>query len=245
VFFYEVARAVGIERIAEMARRFGLGVDLDVPVTALRSGLMPTKDWKKRRHDQDWQVGDTFNAGIGQGYVLATPLQLAVMTARIAAGTGVQPRLIRAIDGRPAPVAEPVDLGLSRQHLTQIRNGMFDVVNAKGGTARKSRIKDDDFMMAGKTGTSQVRNITAAERAQGVFRNEDLPWERRDHALFVGYAPFDKPRFAISVVVEHGGGGSKAAAPIAKDVLEFARDHLLKTTEEDPRQGNANGRDRA
>ena len=247
VYFYEVARAVGIDKIAEMAHRFGLGVDLDVPVTALRSGLIPTRQWKRERRDQDWQVGDTFNAGIGQGFVLATPLQLAVMTARIAAGTGVQPRLVRAIDGRPAPVPEPVDLGLSRNHLNQIRNGMFDVVNLKSGTAFKSRIRDGEFVMAGKTGTSQVRNITAAERARGVFRNEDLPWERRDHALFVGFAPFENPRFAVSVIVEHGGGGSTAAAPIAHDVLVAARDRFLKGGDTQPRQGGIDGtpRDRA
>ena len=101
---------------------------------------------------------------------------------------------------------------------------MFDVVNSSRGTAKRSQIKDRNFRMAGKTGTSQVRNITAAERARGVFRNEDLPWHRRDHALFVGYAPADAPKYAVAVVVEHGGGGSKAAAPIAKDILERARD---------------------
>ena len=224
VYYYEVARRVGIEKIGEMARRLGLGVDLDVPVSALRSGLIPTKEWKRATKEIDWLVGDTLNSGIGQGFVLATPLQLAVMTARMASGTAVQPRLVRAREGRPIPVEPAADLGISRQSLQYIRRGMFDVVNSKRGTARGSRIRDDIYKMAGKTGTSQVRNITAAERARGVFRNEDLPWERRDHALFVGFAPYDNPRFAVAVVVEHGGGGSKAAAPIAKDVLVKARE---------------------
>ena len=224
VYYYEIARRVGIEKIAEMSRMLGLGVDLDVPVAAMRSGLIPTKAWKRARKEEDWLVGDTLNSGIGQGYVLATPLQLAVMTSRIASGRMLQPRLIRARGGSPVLVDQPEDLGLNPRHLAQIRQGMFDVVNSARGTAKRSRIKDDDYQMAGKTGTSQVRNISKAERARGVIRNEDLPWHRRDHALFVGYAPADNPRFAVSVVVEHGGGGSKAAAPIAKDILERVRD---------------------
>ena len=225
VYYYDVARRVGIEKIAEMARRLGLGVDLDLPVAAMRSGLIPTKAWKRKRHETQWLVGDTLNSGIGQGYVLATPLQLAVMTARIASGRMLQPRLIRARAGSPVLVEQPGELEINPRNLARVRQGMFDVVNSARGTARGSRIKDDDFKMAGKTGTSQVRNITKAERARGVVRNEDLPWNRRDHALFVGYAPADNPRYAVAVVVEHGGGGSKAAAPIAKDILAKVRDH--------------------
>ncbi|MEM7176680.1 MAG: penicillin-binding protein 2 [Pseudomonadota bacterium] len=219
VYFYEVARRVGIDKIAEMARRLSIGTDIELPVTALRSGLMPTKDWKRRTKEVAWQLGDTLNAGIGQGFVLATPLQLAVMTARIATGRAIEPRLIRAIDGQPQPVAPEPELGINRHHLDLVRKGMFDVVNSKKGTARRSRISDDENLMAGKTGTSQVRNITAAERARGVFKNEDLPWRRRDHALFVAFAPYENPRYAVSVIVEHGGGGSKAAAPIARDIM--------------------------
>ena len=225
VYYYEAAKRVGIEKIGEMARRLGLGVDLDLPVAAMRSGLIPTKAWKRQRHETQWLVGDTLNSGIGQGFVLATPLQLAVMTARIASGRMLQPRLIRARAGAPVPVEQPDELGINPRHLARVRQGMFDVVNSARGTARRSRIKDDEFKMAGKTGTSQVRNITKAERARGVVRNEDLPWHRRDHALFVGYAPADNPHYAVAVVVEHGGGGSKAAAPIAKDILAKARDH--------------------
>ncbi|MEM7189970.1 MAG: penicillin-binding protein 2 [Pseudomonadota bacterium] len=224
VYFYEIARMVGIEKIGEMARRLGLGVDLEIPVSAIKSGLIPTKAWKRERREEEWLVGDTLNAGIGQGFVLATPAQLAVMTARIAVGTGVRPRLVRARGGQPVPVEPPIDMGISDEHLRLIRRGMYDVVNSKRGTAKGSQIKEGDFRMAGKTGTSQVRNITKAERARGVTRNEDLPWHRRDHALFVGFAPYEAPRFAVAVVVEHGGGGSKAAAPIAKDILLKARE---------------------
>ncbi len=225
VYYYEVARRVGIEKIGEMARRLGLGVDTELPVAAMRSGLIPTKSWKRQRHETQWLVGDTLNSGIGQGYVLATPLQLAVMTARTASGRMLQPRLIRARAGSPVIAEQPEDLGIDPRNLARVRQGMFDVVNSARGTARRSRIKDEDFEMAGKTGTSQVRNITKAERARGVVRNEDLPWHRRDHALFVGYAPADNPRYAVAVAVEHGGGGSKAAAPIAKDILSKVREH--------------------
>ncbi|MEM0943057.1 MAG: penicillin-binding protein 2 [Pseudomonadota bacterium] len=219
VYYYEIARRTGIERIAEMARRLGLGVKSDLPFRPLKSGLVPDKAWKRANRDESWQVGDTLNAGIGQGFVLATPMELAVMTARMATGTMLTPRMVRAEDGVPLPVAEPGSLGIDPRHLDLIRQGMWDVVNAHRGTARRSRIAEDANAMAGKTGTSQVRIITKAERARGVYRNEDLPWERRDHALFVGYAPYENPRYAVSVIVEHGGGGSKAAAPIARDIL--------------------------
>ncbi len=219
VFFYETARRVGVDRIAAMARRLGLGEAPEVPLTAVRSGLMPTRDWKRAMRGEAWQVGDTFNTGIGQGFALATPLQLAVMTARIASGRAVSPRIIRAVNGAPEPVADAPLLGLSAANLALIREGMDAVVNERGGTARASRIHDAAGRMAGKTGTSQVRRITLAERARGVRRDEDLPWNRRNHALFVAYAPAQAPRYAAAVIVEHGGGGSKAAAPIARDVM--------------------------
>ncbi len=227
VYYYETARRVGIDKIAEMANRLGLGIELDLPLSSMRAGLVPTQAWKRATKNESWQLGDTLNSGIGQGFVLATPLQLAVMAARIASGKGVQPRLIRARAGQPAPVPPPVDLQIDPRHLEIVRRGMFDVVNGSHGTARGARIEDEAFQMAGKTGTSQVRNITAAERARGVFRNEDLPWNRRDHALFVAFAPAEAPKFAVSVIVEHGGGGSKVAAPIARDILLAARDNVL------------------
>ena len=167
-------------------------------------------------------VGDSLNASIGQGFVLASPLQLAVMASRVATGREVKPRLVRAIDGVPEPTPEFADLGLSDKNLRTAQRGMDAVMNAAGGTAAKSRIVPEEWRMAGKTGTSQVRNITAAERARGVTRNDQLPWNRRDHALFVCYAPFDAPKYAVSVIVEHGGGGSAVAAPIARDILLYA-----------------------
>ncbi|MEM9049564.1 MAG: penicillin-binding protein 2 [Pseudomonadota bacterium] len=218
VYYYEIARRVGIEKITAMARRLGLGERHDLPLPAISEGLTPTKDWKMRVHGQPWLLGDSVNAGIGQGYVLASPLQLSVMTARLATGRAITPRLIRAIDGQPLSPAEAPPLDIAPASLAQIRRAMSSVVNERRGTAFAARILGQR-RMAGKTGTSQVRRITEAERRAGVFRNEDLPWERRDHALFVAYAPLEAPRYALSVVVEHGGGGSTAAAPIARDIL--------------------------
>jgi len=219
VYYYDISQRVGIDKITEMARKLGLGTRFDIPMSAVAEGLTPTKAWKRKRKDADWRIGDTLNASIGQGYVLASPLQLAVMTSRLATGTDVAPQLVKAIDGVDVARPEPQSLGIKRSNLLGIQRAMFAVSNNRRGTAYRSRVDDEALRIAGKTGTSQVRNITKAERARGVFRNEDLPWERRDHALFVGYAPADRPRYAISVVVEHGGGGSKAAAPIARDVM--------------------------
>ena len=220
VYYYEVAQRAGIDRVSAMAQKLGLGQVFDIPMSAVAEGLTPTRAWKQERYGQSWQVGDTLNAAIGQGYILASPLQLAVMAARVASGTNVTPRLVRAIDGVPQEITPPLaPLDISAKNLAAVRGGMYAVSNSQGGTAYRSRIADPAMEMAGKTGTSQVRNITAAERARGVFRNEDLPWERRDHALFVCFAPYNAPRYAVAVVVEHGGGGSLAAAPIARDIL--------------------------
>ncbi len=219
VYNYDIAQRIGIDRISAMAERLGLGVRHDIPMSAVAEGLIPSTTWKRERRGEAWRPGDTVNASIGQGYVLASPLQLAVMTARLASGTDIAPRLVRAVDGAPEPVRMTGDLGVNPAHLAAVQRAMVAVNNSNRGTAYRSRIVDPTMVFAGKTGTSQVRNITAAERAQGVFRNEDLPWNRRDHALFVGYAPADRPRFAIAVVIEHGGGGSAAAAPVARDVM--------------------------
>lgn len=219
VYFYELALEVGIEKITEMANRLGLGMKHGIPMSAVASGLTPTKAWKARNRDSQWVVGDTVNASIGQGFVLTSPLQLAVMTARLASGKAVEPVLVKSVNGidQTIPTEDVPDLDVNPNHLRMVRQAMYAVSNHRKGTAYSQRIIEDDFRLAGKTGTSQVRNITAAERRAGVIRNEDLPWERRDHGLFVNFAPYDDPRIAVAVVVEHGGG-SKAATPIARDI---------------------------
>ncbi|MBX2856427.1 MAG: penicillin-binding protein 2, partial [Rhodobacteraceae bacterium] len=220
VYFYEAAKRVGIDRLAAVATRYGIGQKFDLEIPNLASGVMPSSKWKLGRIGERWHGGETLIAGIGQGYVLASPLQLAVMAARIANGREqVAPRLIRAVNGEPVPTLVPPPLGSSAAHLRVVREGMDAVSNESGGTAYRSRIAAPNFQLAGKTGTAQVRRISRAEREKGVRKNEELPWRLRDHALFVAFAPVDKPRYAISVVVEHGGGGSKAAAPIARDVM--------------------------
>jgi penicillin-binding protein 2 len=219
VYYYELAERTGIDRISTMARRLGLGERFDIPMSAISEGLVPSREWKRQRYDQEWQIGDSLNAAIGQGYVLASPLQLAVMTARVATGKAVVPRLVKSINGVEVPVPDFPSLGIAEEHLRVVREGMFAVSNDRRGTGYRTHIALDEMRMAGKSGTSQVRIITAEERARGVTKNEDLPWGRRDHALFVAFAPAAAPQIAVSVVVEHGSGGSTAAAPIVRDLV--------------------------
>jgi penicillin-binding protein 2 len=213
-----MAMRAGIERISAMAERLGVGVQFDLPMTSVAKGLAPSREWKLANRGQPWVVGDSVNASIGQGFVLASPLQLAVMTARLATSRGVMPRLIKTVDGVEQPSGHGDPMGLNENHLREIRRAMFAVSNSNRGTAWRSRIATDSLRLAGKTGTSQVRNISAGERASGVISNQNLPRTQRDHAIFVSFAPFDAPRYAVAVVVEHGGGGSTAAAPIARDI---------------------------
>jgi penicillin-binding protein 2 len=219
VYYYELAQRVGIEKISAMARRFGLGSKFELPLNAVNDGRIPTKSWKQARFKEPWRIGDTINASIGQGFVATSPLQLAVMTARLATGRAVVPRLIKSIGGVEQKVASQEGLGISSSSFAAVRGGMFAVSNERGGTGFASRIEDDSLQMAGKSGTSQVRRITRKERKTGVISEADLAWERRDHALYVAYAPFDAPRYAVAVVVEHGGGGSRFAAPIVRDIM--------------------------
>ena len=210
VYYYDLALKVGIERIAAMARRLGLGAAYDIPMSAVTAGLVPDRAWKQRARGQDWLIGDTVNASIGQGDILTSPLQLAVMTARLATGRSIEPRLIRRIDGVETPSRGGTDLGLNRLNMRKIAEAMYEATNDRRGTAYASRIVDETRRMAGKTGTAQVLNR--------VVTNDEVPWEERDHALFVNFAPFDVPRIAVAVVVEHGGSGSSSAAPIARDI---------------------------
>ncbi len=222
VYFYVYGRQIGIEPIAAMARRLGLGQKYELPLPGQVSGLVPDTAWKARRFGKDWSIGETLNTSIGQGYLTANPLQLAVMTARVATGKAVVPRLLARADGTPAP--QFASLGIPEEHLEIVRKGMYDVVNSGIGTARAGRSQVRGVHVAGKTGTAQVRRISMAERKRGVRRNESLPWKQRDHALFVAFAPTEQPRYAVSVILEHGIAGGKYAAPIARDVVTFLYD---------------------
>lgn len=222
VYFYEVAKRVGIEKLAETARRFGFGQRWSLGMTGGASGVVPNDAWKRRAVGEPWYQGETLNIGIGQGYMSSTPLQLAVMTARIAGGGAlITPRLIA--NGPGFTTDERHDGPLDPEHMARMRAAMFGVTSEWGGTARRAgELGVDGLRMAGKTGTAQVRYISQAERAVGVIDNADLPRHLRDHALFVGYAPHDAPKYVISVIVEHGGGGSRAAAPVARDIMAEA-----------------------
>ncbi|MFN3388686.1 MAG: penicillin-binding protein 2 [Allosphingosinicella sp.] len=219
-YFYAMGRRVGIDVISAMGKRLGFGQKFDLPVVSQNYGTMPGAEWKRARYEKsarlverpDWTESDTLNTSIGQGFVIVNPLQLAVMSARIASGLDIHPRLLRR-ERQPAPAPLP----FAKEHFETVRAGMWEVVNG-AGTAGRSRLEVPGVEMGGKTGTAQVRRITAGQRGQGG------DWKYRDHGLFVCFAPTDNPRYAASVVIEHGMGGSRAAAPVAKDVLTYLFD---------------------
>ncbi len=240
VYFYQAALRAGPERIATVAREFGFGTAFDVSVPQIEDGIVPDPDWWRSIGRGAWTGGLTVNFGIGQGDLLVTPLQLAVMAARIGNnGKAVTPRLVREAPGVRDPAAPQLIHNIDPSHLARVRDGMFGVCNEPGGTAlragdlglvRRPDTKQiveagpdtrgfEPVRIAGKTGTAQVRVITAAERARGVRSNASLDWRLRDNALFVCFGPWDEPRYACAVVVEHGGGGSAVAAPIAREVM--------------------------
>lgn len=226
VYFYDIAKRIGVDRIAEFANRFGLGHKTNIDLPGEKAGLTPTKDWKRRQFDDIWHQGETLIVGIGQGYMTSTPLQLALMTSRLAnGGRAVTPHLYRHRE-----LIEPEKIAVNPANLAIVLEGMHMVVNGERGTARANKLTHPSVVMAGKTGTAQVKRITASDRAQGLHKRDEIPWKERDHALFVGYAPYDKPRYACSVVVEHGGSGSKAAAPIARDILDQTLKLNIKTS---------------
>jgi penicillin-binding protein 2 len=221
IYFYHMGRQLGIDRMAAMARRLGLGQRFDLPVASQRYGTMPDTAWKLRKYKKPWTVADTVNATIGQGYVLANPLQLAMMAGRIASGRAIDPHLIHPQHlRRPPGPAEP--LGIDPAHLAFVRTAMSGVVNG-GGTGGSARMQVPGVMLAGKTGTAQVRRITMAERRTGVLRDAAVPFRMRDHSLFIGFAPYDDPRYACAVVLEHSGH-IVTAAPMARDILTYLFD---------------------
>ena len=209
-YFYAMGRRIGYDAIAKVGRELGLGAEYDLPATSQRYGTVPDSAWKQRKYDQKWTDSDTLNATIGQGYVLVSPFQLAVMASRIASGRALVPHLL----GRTPAAGH---LSFSDEHLAIVREAMKQVVSFSG-TAGRSQLPLDGIAMGGKTGTAQVRKIDGGQRGQSGA------WKYRDHGLFVCFAPTDKPRFAASVVIEHGLGGARAAAPVAKDVLTYLFD---------------------
>ena len=231
VFFYETARRLGIDKIQEVALKLGLGAPTGIELPGERSGFIPTRAWKQKRYGVAWQQGDTLSCGIGQGYVTATPLQLALETTRIASGLNVSPRLVHMIGSELTRRQSPAPLDLSEEGLARVREGMNQVTNVPGGTAYAFRIAEPGFEMAGKTGTAQVRAYSREEHLRGVTKNSALDWKLRDHGLFVAFAPVAQPKYACACLVEHGSDGHPQVL-IARDVLLFTqkRDPLSRPT---------------
>lgn len=211
---------LGIDKIRDMALRLGLGEKLNIGLDNEKSGLIPSKSWKKNKYGTTWSHGDSANSGIGQGYVLVTPLQLVTMLSRVVnGGYAVSPTFVIQEN---KDVHKNKKLNISTRNIEIVKQGLFEVVNGAGGTAVGSRFNINGQTMGGKTGTTQVRRITMKERMQGITKDADLPWRLRNHALFVGFAPVDNPRYAVAVIVEHGSSGSGVAAPIASKILQKA-----------------------
>jgi penicillin-binding protein 2 len=223
VFFYNTALHLGIDRLAERVRRFGFGNLLGIDIPGECPGLIPTREWQRAATGKPWQKGETVITGIGQGAVLATPLQIATMVARLVTGRAVVPRLVRAggvmTEAGGAASGTFPRLDVDPAALALVRDGMDAVVNEPGGTGYSLRITEPGFAMGGKSGTSQVRRITAYQRAHGLTKPSDVPWRERDHALFVAFAPVEAPRYVCATVVEHGGFGAETAGPIVRDAL--------------------------
>jgi len=229
IYFAKLSLFTTIDNISAMAHKFGIGEDFDISLPNVKNGLMPDRPWKKRRLNDVWVRGDTVNTGIGQGFTLATPLQLAVMTSRIAnGGYPVYPFLIYDSEKRleNAKLFEGESM-VKKENIDLVKEGMYRVVNKKGGTAYWSRLRwSKDFKMSGKTGTAQV--IAKKKKDMMEEDGKELKEEFRNHGSFVGFAPYENPRYAISVVIEHGGGGSVSAAPVARDIMTFIRDNEVK-----------------
>ncbi len=255
VYFYEIARRLGVDRLSETAKKFGLGKKVLNNFAEERSGVVPNTKWKKKYIGQNWYLGETLHSGIGQGYFQSTPIQLCLMTAQIAnGGFEIKPRILfdknknnlkdylkfkNENPNQPLPedlLVANFDLRplfKNQENIKIIKDAMYSSSNEPGGTSYRSRLEDKKFMFAGKTGSSQIKKFTEAQREAEV-KQEQLDYKDRDHALFVAFAPVSDPKYAISVVVEHGGTGSSSAAPIAKKVIKkvLERHSLRKSSNE-------------
>lgn len=213
IYFYEMCRRVGAERLSPMVRSMGFGEKFDLPFDHQRYGTIPDPEWMMRKYHREWQTYDTINMSIGQGMVLINPMQLAVMASRLATGKRVVPRLLKG-----KPVVPQTQLAVDQDHLDFIRLAMAGVVDH--GTAAAAKLPLDGIQMAGKTGTAQTHNLSASERGNYTAAN----WKLRDHSLFMAFVPFNNPRYAAGAIVEHGGFGASVAAPLVRDTLLFLYD---------------------
>ena len=246
-YFYEIARKLGVDRLRETSIKFGLGDKvLDKTFNNEKKGLVPDTKWKKNNLGKGWVLGETLITGIGQGYIQTTPLQLCLMTAQLAnGGFKIYPKItINEKDKTAVEIKELMNEGQDflesfgndqytklfdkKENIELIRNSMFASTNEIRGTSYSSRIEDPKYQFAGKTGTSQVKRITEAERELDLA-TKDIDYKNRDHALFIAFGPFKNPRYALSIVIEHGGSGSSVAAPLAKELFKLIIDrHNLR-----------------
>ncbi len=206
-YFYKMGHEVGIDKISNMAYELGLGAKTSNNFYNEKTGNIPTKKWKKQRFNQNWVLGDTYNSSIGQGYVEVTNIQLAVMMARIITAKKITPTITS--DNKQ----HFTELNFKAKHIALILKSMFNVVNDKTGTAYYSKLSNNDYHLCGKTGTAQVIAIDHNKQ------EEDVAFNKQNHGLFVGFAPYHQPKYAISIIVEHGKSGSASAAPIAKKIF--------------------------
>jgi penicillin-binding protein 2 len=220
IYFYHTSLQAGADVIAAMAHKLGFGQKFDLPVPTQRFGTIPDPEWMERKYHRKWEMYDTINMSIGQGNVLVNPLQLAIVAARIASGRAIEPKILREARYPEAP-----PLPVTPEHLAFVRDAMSGVINSGRGTASIAKLPVDGVLLAGKTGTAQVRRITMAERNSGGVRsNASLAWKMRDHSLFIAFGPVDNPRYAAAVVIEHGGFGASVAAPACRDTLTYLFD---------------------
>ena len=249
VYFYEIARKLGVDRLSKTAKKFGLGKQVLTDFTEEKSGVVPNTKWKKKFIGQNWYIGETLHSGIGQGYFQSTPIQLCLMTAQIAnGGFEIKPKILFKNDNnnlenyikyKKENPDKPLSINLAvsnfnlkplfkdQKNINLVKDAMFSSSNEPGGTSYRHRMENPKFTFAGKTGSSQIKRFTEAQREAEV-KQTDLNYKDRDHALFIAFAPYKDPKYAISVVVEHGGSGGSAAAPIAKKIIKkvIERDHL-------------------
>lgn len=210
-YVFAIARKIGADKIIEVAKRFGLGSRTNIDLPGELKGFIPTRKWKKDKYKSVWTIGDTFNLAIGQGFSLVTPMQLTRMMGAIATGGKLfSPRVLKG-------PAEYVNIDIGAQHLDIIKNALYSVMNSSGGTGYLSRINNSEFILSGKTGTAQV---IAKKSTKDNLSRDDIAWESRNHAIFSGFVPHDNPQYIINVYFDHGGGGGRAAAPIAKKIVK-------------------------
>lgn len=227
IFFAEISLFTGIDKIYEIAEYFGVGREFDIGLENFKKGIMPNREWKQKVLNDVWVRGDTINVGIGQGFLLMNPLQMVVMVSRMAnGGYPVKPFLLfnDKIKERNLNLFL-TESKISQKNLDIVKQGMYLVVNSKGGTAFWKRIFKKDFEMAGKTGTAQV--IAMDKKTEMEEKQKDIEEKYKNHGIFIGFAPYKNPKYGIAIVVEHGGGGSVAAVPLAKSILEFAQENKI------------------